>query len=223
MIPMLRPLSAGPAYLALLAALALMPAAALAQDEAAADPAAAAQEVPTPYVAATHRDWSIVCTLFAEDQPEACEMYQLITDAQGNPTAEISITPLVERGGVVAGATITTPLETFLPTGMGFRIGEETDQMRLEEFRVCTVIGCTVRMGLSADEITQMQRGSVAFVTIVPFVAIDQQIDLRISLLGFTAALADVRARTPNPLDLALPARVVDPSAVPDTPAAAQD
>jgi len=222
MIPMLRLLSAGPAHLALLAALALTPAAAIAQDEAAADPAPAAQEGPVPYIVATHRDWQVICTRFAEDQPEVCEMYQLLNDAEGNPTAEISIAVLAERGGVVAGATITTPLETFLPTGLGFRIGN-AEQMRVEEFRVCTVVGCTVRMGLTTDEIRQMQRGSEAFVTIVPFVAIDQQIDLRISLLGFTAALADVRGRTPNPPDLAMPATEVDPSAVPDTPAAAQD
>ena len=60
-----------------------------------------------------------------------------------------------------AGATVTTPLETFLPTGLGFRIGT-AENMRVEGFRVCTVVGCVVRMGLTAEEIDQMKAGSTA-------------------------------------------------------------
>jgi invasion protein IalB len=211
------------APLALAATLALFPLApALAQTA----PVAATPAPGQPYLVSEHRDWQVICTRLEAEGPEICEMYQLLNETGGQPIAEISIAALAETGDIVAGVTITTPLETFLPTGLGFRIGAEATDMRVEGFRVCTVIGCMVRMGLSADEVAQMQRGTEAFVTFAPFVAVDQPVDIRISLLGFTAALADVRARTPNPpevsgdMGLTLP---VDPSAPPATPPAARE
>lgn len=176
-----------------------------------------------PTLVSEHRDWQILCTRFEVDGPEVCEMYQLLTETGSDqPVAEISIAALAASGDIVAGATITTPLETFLPTGMGFRIGADTEQMRVEEFRVCTVIGCIVRMGLSETEVTQMQRGAEAFVTIVPFVAVDQAVDIRVSLMGFTAALAELRERNPDLPQVVSPA-AIDPSQPPATPPAAQD
>lgn len=182
------------------------------------------------YVAAEHRDWQVLCTPVPDSEAELCEMYQLLTEESGQPVAEITIAALAETGDIVAGATITTPLETFLPTGLGFRIGRETEEMRIEPFRVCTAVGCVVRMGLTADEVTQMQRGAEAFVTIAPFVQIDQPLDLAVSLMGFTAALADVRERTPEPPEVTFDAppameapSLADPSQPPATPPAAQD
>lgn len=229
MFPILRPAL-------LLTALALPLAPALAQTAPAAGAAATEAPAPgTPYVAAEHRDWQIICTRVPaegqEAQADVCEMYQLLREESGQPIAEISIAALAETGEIVAGATITTPLETFLPAGMGFRASAEAEEMRVEAFRVCTAIGCVVRMGLSAAEIDQLQRGSDAFVTIVPFVAVDRPVDIRVSLRGFTAALRDVRQRTPNPPEATTsPAEAVpqaptalDPSTPPATPPAAQD
>lgn len=225
------------AALALAAALAALPAALAAQTAPAAPaetpaPAApAATAAPEPYLAAEHRDWQVVCSRIPDQEGEACEIYQLLREASGQPIAEISIAALAETGDIVAGATVTTPLETFLPAGMGFRLSAEAEQIRIEAFRVCTVVGCVVRMGLSADEISAMQQGSDAFITIVPFVAVDRPVDIRVSLRGFTAAMADLRARTPNPpeamvnpLDTSQPAApaAVDPSAPPPTPPAAR-
>lgn len=212
-------------------ALALAPGLAHAQDESAAEPDTDAPALGEPYLAATHRDWQVLCTRLEAEGPEICEMYQLLSETNGQPVAEISIAALGEDGDITAGATITTPLETFLPTGLGFRTSADADAMRIEEFRVCTVIGCVVRMGLSAEEVATLQSGTEAFLTIAPFVAVDQPVDIRISLLGFTAALADVRERTPNaptmnapepeaPLAAPTP---VDPSTPPATPPAAQD
>lgn len=199
----------------------------LAQDAPAAE-TPAAPALGEPYLVAEHRDWQVLCTRLEEGGPEICEMYQLLSEANGQPVAEISIAALAEAGDIVAGATITTPLETFLPTGLGFRTAAEAQDMRIEQFRVCTVVGCVVRMGLSAAEIETLSRGAEAFITIAPFVAIDQPVDIRISLLGFTAALRDVRARTPNPPQVSAPAprpapQPVDPSTPPETPPAAQD
>lgn len=176
---------------------ALIAAPALAQSTAAA-PAAPAAESPTgPSVAATFRDWQIICAPATANQPEQCEMYQLLRDMTNAPIAEISIAALPLGAEFAAGATVTTPLETFLPTGMGFWIGAmpADNQIRVEGFRVCTVVGCVVRMGLSADEIDQMKSGSSATVMIAPFVAIDQPVQIPISLAGFTAAYDDLQTR----------------------------
>lgn len=193
-----------------------------------------------PVVVSEHQDWQVICTrvrLSETDEDTFCEMYQLMREATGQPIAEISIAALALGGEIVAGATITTPLETFLPTGLGFRIGAEAEQMRIEPFRVCTALGCIVRMGLSPVELRAMQAGSEAFVTIAPFLAIDQPIDIAVSLRGFTAAYQDLRARTPNPPAIemigggpapapepALPAGPlrIDPSLIPPTPPAAR-
>jgi invasion protein IalB len=221
---------------ALAALLALLPLAAAGQTAPPADagqtaPAAPAA-APAPYVAAEHRDWQVICARIEGQEGETCEIYQLLRETPGGqPIAEISIAALAPTGDIVAGATITTPLETFLPAGLGFRIGADAEEMRIEAFRVCTVVGCVVRMGLTADEVAAMERGSDAYITIVPFVAVDRPIDIRVSLRGFTAAMRDLRARTPNPpeamvnpLDSNRPPApaVVDPSTPPPTPPAAR-
>ncbi len=164
------------------------------------------QQTPgQPYLVAEHQDWQIICARLDDGSGEYCEMYQLLREPNGQPVAEISIAALAETGDIVAGATITTPLETFLPAGLGFRLSAESEQMRIEPFRVCTVVGCIVRMGLTAEEVRALERGSDAFITIVPFVAPDQPVDVAVSLRGFTAAMRDLRARTPNPPEALTP------------------
>jgi invasion protein IalB len=181
-----------------LTALLSLPQMALAQ---AADTDAATETAPEatpepgePYLVATHRDWEILCTRFEAGGAEVCEMYQLLTDESESPIAEISIAALPAGQDVVAGATITTPLETFLPAGIGWSIGD-AEEMRIEGFRMCAVIGCIARIGFSAAEVEAMKTGSHGNITIAPFVAIDQPVDIRVSLLGFTAALDDLQAR----------------------------
>jgi len=180
----------------LTAALAL-PHVALAQDTS-AESGAAVAAVPAPgepYLVATHRDWEILCTRFQADADEICEMYQLLTDDSNTPIAEISIAAFPAGSEVAAGATITTPLETFLPSGLGWRVGDSTENMRIEGFRMCAVIGCIARLGFSTAEVEALMRGTHAVITIAPFVAVDQPVDIRVSLLGFTAALTDLRGR----------------------------
>jgi len=183
---------------AVAAALALSPLTAAAQEAAAAGAQDAAPQVPTgPEVAATFRDWQVLCNTVDAAGTQDCEMYQLLHDSTGSPIAEISIVALPLGAEFAAGATVTTPLETFLPMGMGWYIGERPadGQVRAEGFRVCTVVGCIVRMGLSADEIDAMKSGSDATIMIAPFVAIDQPVEITVSLAGFTAAYDDLQTR----------------------------
>tara|TARA_R110002073_G_scaffold87564_9_gene207883 strand:- start:1318 stop:1908 length:591 start_codon:yes stop_codon:yes gene_type:complete len=148
----------------------------------------------TPFVDATFADWEILCTQIDEAGAIACEMYQLLNDGTGSPIAEISIAALPFGSEVAAGATVTAPLETFLPSGLGWRIGD-AEEMRIEQFRVCNVVGCFVRMGLTVEEVDAMKAGSNATVVIAPFVAIDQPIEINVSLSGFTAAYEDLQTR----------------------------
>jgi len=181
-----------------LTAMLSLPQVALAQDNGADNGTGteATFEPGAPYLVATHRDWEVLCTRFEEDGDEVCEMYQLLLDETESPIAEISIAALPAGSDVVAGATITTPLETFLPAGIGWSVGD-AEEMRVEGFRMCAVIGCIARIGFSAAEVEELKRGAHANITIAPFVAIDQPVDIRVSLLGFTAALNDLQARLP--------------------------
>lgn len=180
-----------------LTALLSLPQIALAQETSTETAESAEAFAPgEPYLVATHRDWELLCTRFEEDGDEVCEIYQLLLDQNESPIAEISIAAIPPGSGIVAGATITTPLETFLPAGLGWSIGD-AENMRVEGFRMCAVIGCIARIGFEQAEIDEMRRGTHANVTIVPFVAIDQPVDIRVSLLGFTAAFEDLQARLP--------------------------
>lgn len=170
---------------------------ALAQEQATEQaPAAAAQaqQPSQPVLVATHTDWQILCSQPQDGAQQNCEMYQLLTDENNNPMGEISILALPFGAEFAAGATVTTPLETFLPTGLGFVIGN-AEEMRMEPFRVCTVVGCFVRMGLSSEEVNALKAGATATVAIAPYVAIDQAIQMTISLSGFTAAYDDLQNR----------------------------
>lgn len=182
--------------------------AAMAQDSGAAPaqapadaPAQSQPAAPQPYVAATHGDWQIICPPQEAQGPTgACEMYQLLNDSQGSPTAEISIAALPLGAEFSAGATITTPLETFLPAGLAWYTGDRPadEQIRVEPFRVCSVVGCLIRMGLSADEVDAMKAGSTSTILIRPFVAVDQEVAINVSLSGFTAAFDDLQTRLSN-------------------------
>ncbi|WP_323037572.1 invasion associated locus B family protein [Pararhodobacter sp.] len=176
--------------------------AAFAQDTAATEPAAtepaatepAERQIGEPYVAATHNDWEVLCSVIDANGTTNCEMYQLLRDPTDQPVAEISIAALPLGAEFAAGATITTPLETFLPTGLGWAI-DDAEEMRVEQFRVCTVVGCIVRMGISAEEVDTLRAGTNAKIIIAPFVAIDQPVEITVSLSGFTAAYADLQTR----------------------------
>lgn len=163
--------------------------AAFAQDATPPQPA-----IGEPYEAASFNDWQVMCSRMDEAGTTRCEMYQLLLDPSEQPVAEISIAALPLGAEFAAGATITTPLETFLPSGMGWRLGA-AEEMRVEGFRVCTVVGCVVRMGFSPEEVDAMKAGSTATIMIAPFVAVDQPVEITVSLSGFTAAYEDLQTR----------------------------
>jgi invasion protein IalB len=61
-------------------------------------------------------------------------------------------------------------------------------------FTFCTQIGCVSRIGFTAEEVAQLKKGANAVITIVPFVAPEEKVELTMSLKGFTAGLDAVIA-----------------------------
>lgn len=146
---------------------------------------ASAPQVGDTYTAETIGDWELRC-IKTEEESDPCQMYQLMSDDQGTPVAEISIFRLPEGGRALAGATIIVPLETSLPQQLTLEV--DGGQARRYPFAFCNQIGCYSRVGLVADEVAQFRRGANAKLTIVPALAPDQKVELNMSLSGFTAS-----------------------------------
>lgn len=194
---------------ALILALAALPLAAQTTEEAPAEAPVAANEatpdglsmgqeiagsgVGDTYVAATFEAWEQRCVRTGNGI-DPCQLYLLLRDAEGNNVAEFTVfgLPKGSEGPAVAGATFIAPLETLLTAGMMLQI--DAGKPKAYPFTFCTQIGCVARIGFTAEEVAQMKKGANAKITIVPFVAPNEKVDLNVSLKGFTAGLAAVDA-----------------------------
>ena len=147
-----------------------------------------------PYVAAEFGDWSLRCAN-NPDGADLCTLYQLLMDQDGNSVAEIGLIPLPAGGEAAAGATIVAPMETLLTANLTLSI--DGGQARSFPFTFCSArptspmlsSGCISRIGFTAADIAQFKTGSAAKLIIVPAAAPDQQVELTVSLSGFTAAI----------------------------------
>ncbi len=152
-------------------------------------------EVGGIYLAAAFEKWEQRCTKTA-DGADPCQLYQLLLDKDGNSVAEINMFNLPAGGEAVAGATFVAPLETLLTANL--KITVDSGQTRIYPFAFCTKQGCVARLGFTADELVSFKKGAKATVTIVPAVAPDQNVDLDMSLKGFTAGFDAVAAANGN-------------------------
>lgn len=147
---------------------------------------ASVPQIGDTYTAEVNGDWAVRCIKTEEGVEEPCQMYQLLSDASGSPVAEISIFRLPEGGRAVAGATIVVPLETSLPQQLTIQVDEGA--ARRYPYAFCNTIGCYSRVGLVAEEVAAFRAGSAATLTIVPALAPDQEVEVIMSLNGFTAS-----------------------------------
>jgi len=138
-----------------------------------------------PYIREEFTDWALRCIQAPEGQPDPCELYQLLRDADGNEVAEFSVVPLPEGGEAVAGATVVAPLETLLTEQLVITV--DGGEARRYPFRFCNRAGCVAQIGLTDAQVTQLKRGSAAQVRLVPAAAPDEEVVLDVSLSGFTA------------------------------------
>lgn len=155
-------------------------------------------EGPKPgqtYTAAQHGDWEQRCVR-TENGTDPCQLYQLLSDEEDNPVAEISVLGLPDAQEAEAGATIITPLETLLTQQVTLAV--DGGQAKRYPFTFCAQNGCFSRIGLSAADVASFKRGNAATLTIVPAVAPDQTISVDISLSGFTAGYDAVNSANGN-------------------------
>jgi invasion protein IalB len=149
--------------------------------------------IGSTYTAASFEAWEQRCVR-TETGIDPCQLYLLLKDKDGNSVAEFTMfnLPAGSEGPAVAGATFIAPLETLLPAGMSMQV--DADKGKVYPFTFCTQIGCIARIGFTDEEVDQMKKGANAVLTIVPFVAPDQKVELTMSLKGFTAGFDAVIA-----------------------------
>ena len=145
------------------------------------------------YVAEEFGDWQIRCVLQEPDVPEPCQMYQLLLDVNGTSVAEMTAFALPEGQAAVAGATVITPLETHLASGVQFFVDDQ--EPLLYGFDFCSRMGCYARMGWTQDLVTSMEQGAVATIRIAPYADPQSDVIVTASLRGFTAAMNSMRQR----------------------------
>lgn len=144
-----------------------------------------------PYIKESHGDWDVRC-IRTEDGNDPCQLYQLLKNEEGIAVSEISMFALPEGQQAAAGATIAVPLETLLTQQLSLKI--DTGEPKRYPFSWCSEAGCFSRVGFTDAEVASFKKGSKATLTIVPVVAPDQQVNLDISLSGFTAGYDAVTA-----------------------------
>ena len=153
-------------------------------------------EVNDTYLLQSIDAWELRCVKTA-DGSDPCQLYQLLKDTEGNAVAEFSLFALPEGGQAAAGATVIAPLETLLTANL--RLAIDGAEPKVYPFTFCASLGCVARVGFTAAEVAQFQKGANAVMTIVPAGAPDQKVDLNISLKGFTAGYDAVKATLPKP------------------------
>lgn len=153
----------------------------------------AADGVGSNYTAANFEAWEQKCVR-TEAGVDPCQLYTLLKDKDGNSVAEFTMfnLPAGTEGPAVAGATFVAPLETLLTAGLMLQI--DTSKAKAYPFTFCTQIGCVARIGFTAEEVEAMKKGANAVLTIVPFVAPTEKVELTMPLKGFTAGFDAVIA-----------------------------
>ena len=136
------------------------------------------------YVKETHGDWSLRC-FPNEESEDMCQLYQLLTEEEGNPVAEFSLYRIDGTSNIEAGATVAVPLGTLLTEEM--KISVDDGKAKSYSFSYCTMGGCFARIGLTGADVEAMKRGATATIEIVPAQAPEQTVRIDASLSGFTA------------------------------------
>lgn len=147
--------------------------------------------VGTTYIKDTIGDWQLSCVrsgLVADP----CQLYQLMKDDQGNSVAEINMFNLPKGAQAAAGASIVTPLETLLTQQITMRV--DAGQAKRYPFTLCATVGCIARVGFTEAELASFRKGNKATLVIVPAMLPDEQVEITMSLKGFTAAYEAVVA-----------------------------
>lgn len=149
------------------------------------------QVEPEAYIKETTGDWNLECYRTGQND-EPCQLLQELYGAAGNKVANIRVFGVPAGGPAVAGAVIAVPLETLLTAQLTIMV--DVSAPKRYPFSVCDPLGCYARVGFSQEDIDAFKRGKQAIVSLVPFVAPDQRVDLKMSLTGFTDGFSKISA-----------------------------
>jgi invasion protein IalB len=136
------------------------------------------------------QDWTLHCRPASEGKPEACEMHQAVVNKKGNRVllAVVGRVPNMDTPGML----ILLPLGIALQPGAFLRIDD--GQRQPLEIKLCERQGCRIEMLLKPDLLAKLKAGTKMTVTFYFYdnQGKEPQADVPVSLLGFSAALAEV-------------------------------
>lgn len=140
------------------------------------------------YVDEVFGDWQRECLRIPGDEnPPPCQITQFLREEpDAQPVGKVSIGKLPEGAEASAGSMIIVPLGVLLTQQM--TIGVDSAAPRRYPFRYCDPNGCVAQIGYTSAEVEAFKAGSQATLTVVPVAAPDQQVELPLSLKGFTDA-----------------------------------
>lgn len=169
---------------ALLAPGAMTPALAQAAEGTPAEPNAG------PRHGQAFQDWTLRCRAPEGPTPEVCEMHQRIVNRDGDLVvlAVVGRLPNIETPGLL----LLLPLGISLPPGAYLKI-DQGEEQRVPVER-CEQQGCQIELLLEDELLARLKAGTQARVIFHVYDGSGQRprVDVPISLLGFSAALAQV-------------------------------
>ena len=136
------------------------------------------------------QDWTLQCKTVSAAKSEVCEMQQAIVNQQ-NKRVMLAVVGRV-RNSDTPGMLILLPLGIALPPGVFLKVDD--GERRRIDLKICEKQGCHVEVLLEPDLLAQLKAGNKA---VISFYVYDRQgkekeVNIPISLLGFSAALAEV-------------------------------
>ncbi|NOD63350.1 MULTISPECIES: invasion associated locus B family protein [unclassified Ruegeria] len=136
------------------------------------------------YVKEESGDWNITC-LKTEGDNDPCLLRQILSGAEGQPVAEISVNKLPEGATAVAAASLIVPLETLLQAQIAISI--DGAPSKRYNYHHCNPVGCVAQLGFTQGDIDAMKGGSTATISMVSILAPNQLLQIEMSLAGFTS------------------------------------
>lgn len=140
----------------------------------------------TVYVRETSGDWEVRCIRTQLDH-DPCTLFQLLRDDNGNDVAQYEIVTLPPGQRFAAGVTIVTPLETLLTQQVQVTVDKGLGKRY--PFNYCNNVGCFARFGATDADLRALREGTMAEMVIYAAAAPQQEVALKISLMGVSAGL----------------------------------
>jgi invasion protein IalB len=149
-----------------------------------------AEPKPGPRDGQEFQDWRLRCEAPNELRPEFCEMRQRIVDQDGNRVvlAAVGRLPNIDKAGLL----FILPLGISLPPGTFLKI-DEGEEQRVPVER-CEQQGCRIELILEGELLSRLKAGTRGTLSFYVYDGRGNRprVDVPISLLGFSAALAEV-------------------------------